>query len=86
MSAVTHDGMPIKKALAYSALTDQVFWVDGNGKQTNITQQFLAMIEVWATQDNTNGGNMDRSFSSPRLKVNVQVRKTEASGTGEKLL
>lgn len=83
MSAVTYDGMPIKKQLAYSPLTDQVFWVDGKGNQTNITQQFLAMIEVWATNDNINGGNVDRSFSSSRLKVNVQIRKTEASGTGQ---
>lgn len=39
-----------KKQLNYSALTDTVFWVDGKGEQTDVTQNFIQMILCWTNK------------------------------------
>jgi hypothetical protein len=33
--------------LNYSELTDSVYWVDGKGKQHDVTQNFMQMMLCW---------------------------------------
>ena len=40
-----------KKTLAYSALTDTVFYIDGRGKQVDIPKgNFIQMVLLWLNE------------------------------------
>jgi hypothetical protein len=77
MSARNQKNEPIKNQLAYSELSDTVYWIDSKGQKQDVSQQFMTMIETWAT-----GGNLrscNRSFSYSKATVEIQVRLTTPS-------
>jgi len=60
-----------KKKLAYSALTDTVFYIDGRGKQVDIPKgNFIQMVLLWLNEGTLPkvGGKFQRS-----LTVNGEV-------------
>lgn len=43
----------MKKSLAYSSLTDTVFYVDGNGKSQELPKgNFIQMVLLWLNEGN----------------------------------
>ena len=40
MVTINQDGDKIKNTLAYSEMTDKVYWVDGRGKKHDVTDQY----------------------------------------------
>lgn len=38
-----------KNKLNYSPLTQKMYWVDGKGQKTDVTENFKQMVIVWGT-------------------------------------
>lgn len=54
MGAVGMNGEKIKNSLSYSPMTDTVYWVDGKGEKTDVSDQFYYVLG--AMVDNTDKG------------------------------
>jgi hypothetical protein len=79
MSAKNYQGKPIKKALAYSELTDKVYWIDGNGNQIDITQNFLQIVGTWACKGSLDAVPTQRVLTSAKHKFTISVSKRAES-------
>lgn len=40
----------IKKQLAYSRLTNNIYWIDGKGQKTDVTQNFIQNMLLWINE------------------------------------
>lgn len=39
-----------KNSLAYSPLTEKVYWIDGNGQSHDVHQNFIQMMLLWLSE------------------------------------
>lgn len=40
------------KTLAYSTLSDKVYWLDGKGQKHDVTDNFIHVMMLWLAQEN----------------------------------
>jgi len=66
-----------KYSLVWSPLSDRVFWVDGQKKRTDVTNNFYNVL-MWMVEDAKDGGgfkiNMDTDDKKYILKVTKELR------------
>lgn len=70
-----------KKKLMYSELTDSVYWIDGNRKQIDVTQQFYQMMLLWINKGNPVKVNWPASrelTAKGKPKFSIEITNIEA--------
>lgn len=77
--AFNQEGKPIKKQLAYSLIKDRIYWIDGRGDRTDVTDQFYHVLEAWAKEGSSEKQNCDRLLRWSEGSINVQVRYRDNS-------
>ena len=70
-----------KKSLAYSGLTDEVFYIDGKGSKTTLPKgNFIQMVLLWLNEGKTQnvGEKFERTLSwngEPHFRITIERLK-----------